>query len=40
MYVHLWEPDGTLNGEVTMGYAVEYCRTHPGWYWSYIDGEP
>jgi len=36
MYVYLYEPDGTLNGEVTQDYAVEYCRTHPGWTWGYI----
>lgn len=36
-YVNLHEPDGTINGQVTLAHAVEYCRTHPGWYWSYIE---
>ena len=36
MYVNLYEPDGTLNGQVTVEYAISYCASHLGWTWGYI----
>lgn len=36
-YVALYEPDGTLNGYVTLQYAIDYCRTHPGWTLGYVE---
>lgn len=32
--VRLYEPDGTANVLVTRAYAIDYCRTHPGWTWA------
>jgi hypothetical protein len=37
MYAQLFEPDGTKNDIVTVDYAVEYCRSHPGWVWELCD---
>lgn len=34
--VYLYEPDGTLNGEVTREYAVSFCAANAGWYWTEI----
>lgn len=36
LMVNLYEPDGTLNGNVSRSYAIEYCQTHPGWYWAEV----
>ena len=33
----LIEPDGTINLIVTVDYAIEYCRTHPGWTWERVE---
>lgn len=32
----LIEPDGTRNIIVTVAYAIEYCKTHPGWSWESV----
>ena len=34
MMALLIEPDETPNIEVTVEYAIELCRTHPGWSWA------
>ena len=31
----LIEPDGTENICVTVQYAIDWCKTHPGWTWRY-----
>jgi len=33
----LIEPDGTVGLIVAIDYAVEYCRTHPGWTWRCVE---
>lgn len=33
----LIESDGTLNIECSISYAIEFCRSHPGWSWERID---
>jgi len=33
----LIEPSGIPGIIVTVEYAVEYCKTHPGWTWEYCD---
>lgn len=35
--VRLYEPDGTLNGEVSRDYAIAFCRENAGWFWEEID---
>jgi hypothetical protein len=33
----LIEPDGTSGILVTVEFAIEYCKTHPGWTWECCD---
>ena len=33
MQAQLIEPDGTENVVVSVDYAIEYCKNHPGWSW-------
>jgi len=33
----LIEPDGTKGFVVTKAYAIEYCRTNPGWSWEEVE---
>jgi hypothetical protein len=33
----LIEPDGTFGLIVTVAYAVNYCRVHPGWTWEHYE---
>jgi hypothetical protein len=33
----LIEPSGIPGIIVTVAYAIEYCRNHPGWTWEYCD---
>lgn len=37
MIVQLIEPDGTPGLEVTQQHAIEYCASHPGWTWRFLD---
>jgi len=32
----LIEPDGTLGLEVSIEYAIQWCKAHPGWSWEEI----
>lgn len=35
-YAILIEPDGTENIEVSIEYAIEYCKNNPGWSWRIV----
>ena len=37
MWAQLIEPDGTTNIKVTIRYAIDWCKSHPGWSWRYAD---
>lgn len=37
MMARLIEPDGTKGIILSVSAAIEWCKTHPGWSWEYVD---